>query len=103
MNEKLESIVNDPNYNDEASYASKATLFTFVGTFIYEVFFTEASSGLVFGAVFLFIGMFVTSIGISMPLFILRKKFPSFTLILDTLSFITTVYTTHLAFQFLFS
>ncbi len=102
MNTKLNDIVTDKNYDNEASAASKATVFAFIGTFLYEVFFTEASSGLVFGAIFLFVGIFVASIGISMPFFILKKKFPKLTLVLDILSFVVTVYITHLAFQFLF-
>jgi|GEM_PF-3541664 len=99
---RLSDIANDSNYDKEASSVSKAAVFTFIGTFIYEAFFTDASSGLVFGAVFLFVGMFVASIGISMPFFILIKRFPSFTLVLDILSFVVIIGVTHLAFQGLF-
>lgn len=103
MTKNLNDIVSNKNYDAEATVASKAAIFTFIGTFIYEVFFTEASSGLIFGAMFLFIGMFITSIIVAMPLFILKKKFLSLTLIIDVLGFLLVVYLTHVVFQFLFS
>lgn len=102
MSTDFKDIVNDPNYSTEATSASKATIFVFIGTFIFELFSIDSSVGLIGGAIFLLVGLFVVSIAISMPLFIMKKKYTKVTLIFDVLGFIITVFVTSVLFQLFF-
>lgn len=101
MNKNLEEIVEDPMYSAEAGSFSKAAVFIFIGTFIYEAFFTSSNPGQILGGAFLFVGMFVASILVAAPLFFIRKKY-SLGLLTDILLIGSVVYFTHVSFQWLF-
>ena len=58
---KLGDIVNHPNYTAAATSASKGTIFVFIATFFYLVFFSGVSPGLIGGTAFFFAGIFVVS------------------------------------------
>ncbi|MEP7150096.1 MAG: hypothetical protein ABI856_00145 [Nitrospira sp.] len=68
----LNEIAAHPNYDAAASSASKATIFVFMATFGYLVFFSGISPGVIGGVAFFFIGIFAVSLLISMPVFLLR-------------------------------
>jgi hypothetical protein len=76
MREKSLGFGKHPNYAAAASSA-KTTIFVFLATFAYLAFFSGRDApGLIGGTAFLFIGIFVVSLIISMPLFLLRAKIP---------------------------
>ena len=100
---KLNEIVGDPNYNAAAMSASKATIFVFIATFGYLAFFSGISLGLIGGAAFFFIGMFVVSLVISMPLFLLRAKAPRLGLIFSIADIVLTMFVTRAVYLWLFA
>jgi hypothetical protein len=89
---KLDEIVKHPNYTAAASSASKATIFVFITTFAYLAFFSGISPGLIGGAAFFFIGIFVVSLTISMPLFLLRAKVPRLGLLISLTDIALTIF-----------
>ena len=102
MPKDIEEIVNDQSYESEASAASKSDIFVFLGTFLFLVFTAESVPGWIFGPLYVLIGMFIVSLGISAPFFLLRKKYPSLTLLVDIMSVVIVVGVTYLSYQFLF-
>ena len=72
----LDEVAKDPRYDQAATGASKTTIFVFVATFLYLVFFSRVAPGILGGFLFFVVGIFVASILISMPLFLLKLKFP---------------------------
>jgi len=100
---KLGDIVNHPNYTAAASSASKGTIFVFIATFFYLVFFSGVSPGLIGGTAFFFAGIFVVSIVISMPLFLFRAKIPRFGAIISLADIALTIFLTRAAYLWLFS
>lgn len=99
----VEKIVNDPGYDAEATGASKATIFTFIATFIGCLFYFENTVGIIGGAVFVVVGMFAVSVLISAPTFILKKKFPAASIIFGFLDLAVTVIATILVFSYFFT
>src|SRR5688500_16362252 len=100
---KLGDIVNRPNYTAAASSASKGTIFVFIATFIYLVFFSGVSPALIGGAAFFFVGIFVASIVISMPLFLLRAKVPRLGAIISLADIALTIFLTRAVYLWLFA
>jgi len=99
----LEEAVKDPNYNAAASAASRATIFIFTGTFLYMLFGTNISPGLIGGVAFFIVGMFVVSLGISMPLIIIRVKLPKLSPIISITNIAITIFATKWAYLWLFT
>ena len=100
---KLGEIVADPNYNAAASGAAKATIFVFIATFGYLVFFSGTSPGIIGGAVFFGVGIFVVSLVISMPLFLLRAKLPGSGLLISIADIAITIFVTRFVYLWLFA
>jgi hypothetical protein len=100
---KLREIVNHPNYTTAASSASKATIFVFIATFVYLVFFSGVSPGLIGGAAFFFIGIFIVSLVVSMPLFLLRTKVPRLGAIISLADIALTIFLTRAIYLWLFA
>jgi hypothetical protein len=100
---KLKEIVGDPNYNASAMSASKATIFVFVATFGYLALFSGISPGFIGGAAFFFIGIFVVSIVISMPLFFIRAKAPRWGAIFSVADIVLTIFLTRAVYFWLFT
>ena len=99
----LETIAKQPNYDAAASGASKTTIFVFIVTFGYLVFFSGVSSGFIGGIAFVIIGMFVVSLVISMPLFLLKSKFPKIAILSSIIDIGVTVFVTRAAYLLIFS
>jgi len=89
-------------YEAEAASFSKASLFIFIGTFLYQIFFTTAQPSLVAGVVFFFIGLFVVSILIAAPLMYIRKRY-EIGLLTDIVLMVSVIYLTSSLFQYLFA
>ena len=99
----IKDINNEPGYDAEATGASKATIFTFIATFVVSLFYFDNTVGLISGAVFVFVGMFAVSILISAPTFILKKKFPSASVVFSFLDVAVTMIATVLVFSYFFT
>lgn len=99
----LEEIAKQPGYDPAATVTSKFTILVFVATFCYLVFFTDTTPSFVGGAVFLVTGIFVVSIVISMPLFLIRAKFPRFGPLVAIMDIAVTVFLTRTLYLWLFS
>ena len=99
----FDEIAKRPGYAASATAASKSTIFVFIATFLYLVFFSGVSPGLFGGSAFFVIGMFAVSIFISMPLFLLRLKYPRLGFVTSALDIAATVFLTRAVYLWLFS
>ena len=99
----LKEITESPGYNAAATAASKSTIFVFIATFAYLVFFSEVSPGVLGGAIFLAVGIFAISVVIAAPLFMLKLKFPQLSAIVTIVDIAITVFLTRAAYLWLFS
>lgn len=95
--------IKEQEYDTAATSASKNTIFVFVATFLYMLFGTDISPTFIEGTIFVVVGMFVVSIAISMPLMIIRVKFPKMSLILSLIDIAITIFMTRLVYLLLFS
>lgn len=100
---KLEEIPTSPGYDLAASGASKATIFVFMATFCYLVFFSGASPGLIWGAAFFFVGIFAVSLLVSMPFFLLGAKIPSLAVLFSIADGAVTIVLTRAVYLWLFA
>lgn len=100
---KLDEIVKHPNYTAVAGSASKATILVFVATFAYLALFSGISPGLIGGTAFFFIGIFVVSLIISMPLFLLRAKAPRLGPLISLADVALTIFLTRAVYLWLFA
>lgn len=99
----LEEIAKQPGYDAAATVASKYTIWVFVATFCYLAFFTKTTPSFLGGAAFLVVGMFAVSILISMPLFLIRSKFPQSAPLVAVAGIAVTVFLTRVVYLWLFS
>ena len=99
---KLNDIVNRPGFETAGTSASKATIVVFAATFLYLVIFSDIKPGILGGAIFFVVGIFAVSLLISMPLFILRAKFPILGIAISLADVVITVALTHLVYVWLF-
>ena len=99
----LKEIAKSPGYDNVASAASKSTIFVFLATFGYLAFFTNTSPGLFGGIAFVTVGIFVISILVAMPLFLLKSKFPKLAAIAVVLNIAITVLLTRFVYLWIFS
>ena len=90
------------NYETAASAASKATIFVFALTLGYLTLFSGASPGWFGGAAFFFVGIFVVSLGIAMPLFLLRARFPRAAVFVNIVAIALTIFLTRTTYLWLF-
>ncbi len=97
---------NQPDYDSKAMNYSKMTIGYFLISFIYLLISTGIQRsdwlGFVLLIVFPIVGIFVSSIAIAMPFFIMSRMFPRFTLFVTIASIITTFYVTKIAYHFVF-
>ena len=100
---EFKKMVDDPEYDSQASSASKATIFVFIATFAYLVFYEGHSPGLIGGALFFVVGIFAVSLAISMPLFLLKKRFPKLAVVATIIDIVATVAITRFVFLWLFA
>lgn len=100
---RLKEIAANPSYGAAASDASKATIFVFIATFAYLVFFSGTSPGVFGGAAFFIVGIFAVSLLIAMPLFLLRAKFPRLGLLISAADIATTIFVTRFVYLWLFA
>ena len=101
----VKEIVDTPTYDSEASGASKASIVTFLLTVGYMIFFSGVDiEGRIVGLlVFILVGIFAVSLVVAMPFFILKKKWSSYTLVLDLASMLVTIWLTFYAYTWMFS
>ncbi len=99
----LEEAAKDPNYNAAAAAASKAACFAFIGTFLYMLFGTSVSPGLIGGAIFFGVGIFVASLGIAAPLMVARVKAPTLSPVAPIANIAITIFATRWVYLWLFA
>lgn len=99
----IEEIAKQPGYDAAASGASKVTIGVFVATFIYMAFFSGASPGLFGGAAFFVVGVFIVSIVIAMPLFLLKAKFPKVAFLASIIDVAVTILLTRFVYLWIFA
>lgn len=99
----IEEIAKQPGYDAAASGASKVTIGVFVATFIFMAFFSGTSPSLFGGAAFLVVGMFIVSIAIAMPIFLLKAKFPKMAFIASIIDVAVTILLTQFFYLWIFA
>ena len=99
----FETIAKQPNYDAAAAGASKSTIFVFIATFGYLVFFSGVSPGFIGGIAFFILGVFAVSLAISMPLFLLKSKFPKIAILASIIDVGVTILVTRAAYLLIFS
>ena len=100
----LSEIADDPRYDTAATAASKSTIAWFLCVSAYMTFFSGAPApGWLGGAAFLGAGIFVVSVLIAMPLFLLRRKVPRLWLVFVIADAAITIVGTRAAYLWLFS
>lgn len=99
----IEEAVKDPNYDVAATTASKATIFVFIGTFLYMVFASGISPGFIGGTIFFILGIFVASLAISMPLMLIRIKLPRLSGAISIADVVITIFVTRWVYIWLFA
>jgi len=99
---RLQKISKQPNYDVEASAFSKFIMFIFFISYIYLVFFEGGDpSGWIKATFFFFVGLFISGVLIAMPLFLLKKIFPKFSILINLLAIIITFLITRFFFLWL--
>ena len=99
----IKEIASDSSYDAQATAASKTAIFTFFATFLYMVFASGVSPGLIGGAIFFVVGIFVVSIAIAMPLLLLSKKIPSIGWLFSIIDVVITILVTRYVYLWIFS
>jgi hypothetical protein len=99
----IEEIVKQPGYDAAASGASKASILVFALTFAYMVFFSGVSPGIFGGTIFFLIGIFVVSLVVAAPLFLLKSKFPQLALVVSIADIAVTVFLTRFVYLWIFA
>ena len=100
---KIKEAIKDPNYEAAASARSRATIFIFVGTFLYMLVVTDISTGFIGGAIFFFVGIFIVSLLISMPLMMASVKFPKLSSVISIADILITIFATRWVYIWLFA
>jgi len=99
---KLQQISSQPDYNEKASSFSKLIIGVFFIAYVYMVFTASGDvGGWLWSALFLVVGLFVSSIFIAAPLYVLIRLFPKFSALITILSVILTFFITKLTFIWL--
>ncbi len=99
---KLQQISSQPDYNAKANSFSKLIMAVFFISYVYMVFTVSGDvGGWIWATLFLIGGLFLTSILIAMPLFILKRLFPSISILITVLSVIITFFATKFFFVLL--
>ena len=99
---KLQKISNQPDYDLKASSFSKFIIAVFFVSFVYMIFTSSNNLGWIGLILFLFIGLFASSIFIAMPFFLLKRMLPKISIIVIIISIIGTFFITKIAFNWVF-
>jgi hypothetical protein len=99
---KLNEISNQPDYDAKASSFSKSIITTFIISFIYLIFTSSNHLNWLGVIIFLFAGLFISSIVIAMPFFLIKKMFPKISIVIVIVSIITTFWVTKIVFNWSF-
>jgi len=100
---KLQEISNHPDYDSKASSFSKLIIAVFFISYVYIIFTNSNNVGWVGIIVFLFAGLFISSIVIAAPFFIIKRIFPKISTIVVIISIITTFFITRVVFNLVFN
>lgn len=99
---KMEQIMNQSDYGEKASSFSKLTMAVFFFSYVYMVFTASGDAGGWFWPMlFLVVGLFVSSIFIAAPLYVVVRLFPKFSMIVTILSIVLTFFATKIMFLWL--
>ena len=98
----LNEIGNDPGYGAKALAASKSTILIFLGVFFCLVVVSDVSPGFVGGTIFAVAGIFVVSLLISAPRFLLQQRSPPFRGLFDMLDGLVTIVATYAFYMLIF-
>lgn len=99
---KLQEISSQPDYDSKASSFSKLIIATFFISYVYMILTTSSKTGWIGLAIFLFAGLFISSIVIAMPFFILKRVFQKISIIIVIISIFTTFFATKAIFNWVF-
>lgn len=91
-----------PDYEPEASSFSKTIVVTFIISFLYLAFTNSNRVNWMGATIFLFAGLFVSSIMIAMPFFMVKRIFPKISGVVVIASMVTTFYITKIVFNWSF-
>jgi len=100
--DKLQKISNQPDYDSKASSFNKFIIAVFFVSFVYMIFNSSNNLGWIGLILFLFIGLFASSIFIAMPFFLLKRMLPKISIIVIVVSVIGTFFITKIAFNWAF-
>lgn len=99
---KLQEISSAPDYDAAASSFSKLIMLVFFVSYVYMVITSSGDPGGWVGpTLFLLVGLFVSSIFISMPFFILKRLFPRASILVTLASIGITYFLTKVFFLWL--
>lgn len=99
---KLREISSAPDYNAAASSFSKVIMAVFFVSYVYMVITSSGDPGGWVGpTLFLIVGLFVSSIFISMPFFLLKRLFPKVSMLVTIASVGVTFFLTRVFFLWL--
>lgn len=96
---KLTDYSEQPGYEAVASSHSKAQIFLFIGMCIFKFVSLDYSISILWGALFVVVGMFAVSILIAAPMLFLKLKAPSVAGLVDVLGSGLTLVITYFLFD----
>jgi hypothetical protein len=99
---KLQEISSQPDYDSKASSFSKLIIATFFISYVYMILTTSSKTGWIGLVIFLFAGLFISSIVIAMPFFILKRIFQKISIAIVIISIFTTFFVTKAVFNWVF-
>lgn len=99
---KLQEISSQPDYDSKASSFSKLIIATFFISYVYMILTTSSKTGWIGLVIFLFAGLFISSIVIAMPFFILKRAFQKISIVIVIISIFTTFFVTKAVFNWVF-
>lgn len=99
---KMEQITSQPDYGEKASSFSKLIMAIFFFSYVYMVFTAGGNAGgWMWPMLFLVAGLFVSSIFIAAPFYVMSRSFPKLSMIITILCIIFTFFVTKLMFIWL--
>lgn len=100
---KKENTLKESEQNTHTSTGSKPSIFTFFATFSACLLLLDNNAGLFTGSVFVFTGVFTTSVVIAMPFYFFKKKFLIFSHTASIIELLVTVFLTVMLFSYFFT
>ncbi|KKP92698.1 MAG: hypothetical protein US25_C0083G0002 [Candidatus Moranbacteria bacterium GW2011_GWE1_36_7] len=100
----MEQITSQSDYGEKASSFSKLIMAVFFISYVYMVFTAGGDAGgWLWPMLFLAVGLFISSIFIAAPLYVLIRLFPRFSMVITILSIVLTFFVTRVMFIWLIS